>query len=728
VRLRSASWIVTSLVILNGLAAPTAGAVAVVCRQTSPQSAYAARRLESALSERGLASDSHQVILNIDPARLQAEEFAIDPRGKVITITGGDNRGLIYGALALAEMLRHGTRLEDVKASDEKPNLKLRAIKYNLPWSTYRPSSALSQHYDTARDLKYWEAFLDMMVDDRFNTITLWNLDPFTYMVRTKDFPEASPWTDAELAQWQHLYHEIFRMAKDRGLDTYIVFWSIFVSRQLAQAHGVAKENFYPHYYGSGDTSEVVRRYLRESVKQALQEYPDLDGMGLSLGEGMGAMTPPQRQKWIDDVLIAGMLDAKRPVKLIYRVPFSSGTSSEPGVSADVEHLTRAAIERLDNQFETPIWVEVKFNWSHGHSTPKLVKVHGGALGDTYFKPRPKNYRIAWMIRNEDFFALRWGVPDFIRQHIALNGVQDYVGGYFVGSETYIPALDYFTAVKSPVDWKWAFQRQWLFYELWGRLLYDPKTPDTVFQAEFTHRYGSKASNLLKAYSLASSTPLRLASLYDSTWDFTLYSEGFLALQGENMSYISVDRLISQPTMDPAYVSVKDYVDTVSRSGSFGSDRVTPPMLIDMLERDNNEALRLVHDIDTSGNASLMYEVADVRVWANLGLHLAEKLRGAVALQTYRLRGGEENKREAITHLQRAVDYWDTVVQITRPIYRDMPLTHYNRNSRDANDDNLFHWARIRDQVARDVEIAREAAFAPTQQSRRTPGALPQHR
>ena len=72
-----------------------------------------------------------------------------------------------------------------------------------------------------------------------------------------------------------------------------------------------------------------------------------------------------------------------------------------------------------------------------------------------------------------------------------LNGRQDYVGGYFVGSETYIPALDYFTA-KDPVGWKYAFERQWLFYKLWGRLLYDPATPDSVFEAEFTRRYGAQ--------------------------------------------------------------------------------------------------------------------------------------------------------------------------------------------------------------------------------------------
>ncbi len=178
-------------------------------------------------------------------------------------------------------------------------------------------------------------------------------------------------------------------------------------------------------------------------------------------------------------------------------------------------------------------------------------------------------------------------------------------------------------------------------------------------------------------------------------------------MQGEHTRYISVDQLISHPTMDPAYVSVGDYVAAVSNGRTFGAERITPPILIDLLERDDNEALRLVKGIDPSGNPSLMYEVADVKTWANLGLHLAEKLRGALALQTYRLSGGEEHKREAIDHLQHALAYWDEVIRITRTIYRDMPLTHYNNNSRDANGDNLFHWARIRAEVAEDIEIAK---------------------
>jgi hypothetical protein len=110
----------------------------------------------------------------------------------------------------------------------------------------------------------------------------------------------------------------------------------------------------------------------------------------------------------------------------------------------------------------------------------------------------PENYRICWMARNEDFFALRWSEPDFVRQHIALNG-QPYVGGYFLGSECYIPAKDHMTRPELDRPWRWAFQRQWLYYMTWGRLLYDPETPDDVFAAACEARYGPAGRELFAA-------------------------------------------------------------------------------------------------------------------------------------------------------------------------------------------------------------------------------------
>ncbi|WP_228527748.1 hypothetical protein [Pararhodonellum marinum] len=701
--------------LFGSLSSIQAQSVYLAYDKTSPQSTYAYSQLSQVLKQKGYqiqsAPGNYDFLISLatHPMRLKPESFSIIPEAKVISIYGGDQRGMIYGALAVVEALENGQTLGEIKASEASPNQEFRAIKFNLPWQTYRESSALDLHMETAKDPEFWKAFLDMMVKNRFNTISLWNMHPYTFMIKPKNFPEASPWTDQELAEWKKLYASIFQMAKERGLDTYLVHWSIFVSEEFSQAHGLAKDNVFPNYYVEGDTSEIVRRYLRESVTQVLEEYPDLDGIGISHGEGMAGMTPLERQLWMDDVLIAGMLEANRPVKLIHRVPFSSGLSSEGGTSRNVEVVTREAIERLENRFDGPIWAEMKFNWSHAHSTPKLVKVHGGDLGDTYFDPLPSNYKITWMARNEDFFALRWGVPSFIREHIARNGEASYVGGYFVGSECYIPAKDYFTSSNGSFNWKYAFERQWLFYKLWGRLLYDPKTPDKVFQAAFNQRYGDGGDNLLNAFSLASSTQLRLASQYDSKWDFTLYSEGFLALQGDTTKFISVNQLIAHPTMDKDYVSVADYVDKGLTKGSFGAGSTTPLSLAKNLEHDNLEALRLVEGIDVSNDASLLHEVADVKIWANLGLYFAEKLRGAVALQTFRKTSDANYQQEAIDHLEKALAYWDEVIQISRPLYKDMPLTHYNHNFFYPNEDNLFHWALLRKDVARDIEIARNS-------------------
>jgi hypothetical protein len=154
---------------------------------------------------------------------------------------------------------------------------------------------------------------------------------------------------------------------------------------------------------------------------------------------------------------------------------------------------------------------------------------------------------------------------------------------------------------------------------------------------------------------------------------------------------------------------VADFVDATRRGIPLAPGRVSPPALADRLERDNREALRLVAGIDTTRDASLRYEVADVQTWAHLGLHLAEKLRGAVALQCFRQGGGDAHKASAVAHLERAVAEWDEVVRITRPLYRDMKLTHYNHNFFVANDKNLFHWALVRDEVAADVAMARSA-------------------
>jgi len=245
--------------------------------KTMPQATYSAARLHNAFTAMGysVVEDSadgyYRISVSIDTLNLEPESFTVVPGKNEIKITGGDKRGMIYGALSLAEDILNGVKLHDIPGKMEKPHYPMRAIKHNTSWYSYRPSSALDQHYETLRDPGYWKAFLDMMAENRFNSLAIFNLHPFVFMITPRNFPEASPFSPEEMEEWKHLHREIIRMASERAIDVYLFPFNIFVSEEFSKAHNVALKNFYPNYYCEGDTSEIVKRYIRECVTQVLQ-------------------------------------------------------------------------------------------------------------------------------------------------------------------------------------------------------------------------------------------------------------------------------------------------------------------------------------------------------------------------------------------------------------------------------------------------------------------------
>jgi hypothetical protein len=195
---------------------------------------------------------------------------------------------------------------------------------------------------------------------------------------------------------------------------------------------------------------------------------------------------------------------------------------------------------------------------------------------------------------------------------------------------------------------------------------------------------------------------------------FTLYSEGMMALDNttKRVDYISIDRLIKQPPLDTNYVSIAEYVKRTESETIFDKKSVTPIMLAEMLEKNCNNALKLVSKINVSANKALRYEIVDIKAWSYLGLHLAEKIKGGIALQTYRTRGSESNKQNAVKHLQKALTYWDSLISITKPFYKDMPLVHLSQQGGKESKENFyltFHWEKIRPDVVKDVETAQQA-------------------
>ncbi|MEX0980992.1 MAG: hypothetical protein WD577_11380 [Bacteroidales bacterium] len=630
----------------------------------------------------------------INPSLTSEEAYSIRQDGKHVAITGGGATGLVYGLYDVKKQLSEGKT--EITNADESPHYSFRALKFNLPWSSYRRSEALQQHYETCRDTAFWESFLDMMVENRFNKLTLWNLHPFNYMVRLEKYPEANSMSDEELAEWRQFWTTLFSMAKDRGVETYLVNWNIFVSPEFAEAHNVANYSITGEYFVEGDTASIIKDYTRESVRAVIDEYPDLTGLGITLGEAMFGMGAEQREEWLLDGFIQGMRDASRKIKFIHRVPLTKG-DNDNSTTKSVEQITRNTLDTL-TCLESPIIIELKYNWSHGHSSPHLFKVHGGKLADTYWNPPPTNYKLSWMVRNEDFFILRWGQPEFIREHIALNS-QDHITGYFVGSETYIPAVDYFTG-KEKGNWKYAFERQWMFYKQWGHLLYNPETPDEFFVNSFESRFPGNGKTLFEAQSLAGRVPLILGSYWDATWDYSLYSEGMLSILGNDnkTKLISLKQLAEKTPMDTLLMSVYGYVDNIKISSS-SSEKITPYEMADSIESFCNRAIDLVKDIHVDNDVNLMYEKTDILTWANLGLYLGHKLLAAVSYQQFVTSSNTEYHEQAVAHLEKATKNWEEVVVLTSDVYKETPLQHYNRN-----EDKYFHWSKVYAEVKDELD------------------------
>ena len=638
---------------------------------------------------------------------IQAEgfEFRWINGGANLLILASDAVGAQYGLLELAEFFQVNGSFEKLPEKKVEPALAYRIVKFNLPWSPYRQSAATEIHTQTCRDLQFWERFLDMMVENRLNVLSLWNNHPFPYMIRAATFPEATPLNEREMEEWQKFWKALFRMARQRGIQTFIVNWNIVVSPEFAEAYGGQEYN---------DLSEQVRRYTRESVTQLINEYEDLTGLGVTLADWMGTfdekMTPQEREDWIEATFVEGMKAADRPVKFIHR----SVLAGDPMAMRQVIDSANLA---------EPALVEIKFNWSHGHSTPHLAithDYHSGELDNRFWTPKPENYNIQWMIRNEDFFILRWGQPDFIRRHVEINN-KDYVNGYFIGSEGYIPAMDYSHRPSAVKTWQYAFEKQWLFYKMWGRLLYDPATPDAVFASAFDLRYGKGVGEeLLEAWKLASKMPLRLASFHRSTWDYTLYSEGFISAEpsspdgyfDRSSPFISILEFIDHETLDPHMLSIPEYVEMVIDKEEIDA-KIHPLALADASESDSRQALALVDSLRpgvTPFSGALVSELDDVATWSYLGLYFADKLRAGVALEKYRRTGEAGEKDVAISLLKKCLEHWDQVIRYTKERYQPVPhvsTQHYGEEYRE------FSWELLRPQVVRDIDLAREVTFRP---------------
>jgi hypothetical protein len=148
---------------------------------SSPQVSHGMDKLhELSLSGKIRIMDNNpdiEILTTIDSVLLSPEAFQIVIDNRLVKVIGGDATGLMYGLLDIREQLESGQKT--IISKTETPHLPFRAIKFNLPWMSYRTGEALQLHSETVRDTIFWNSFLDMMAENRFNKLTLWSQHPF---------------------------------------------------------------------------------------------------------------------------------------------------------------------------------------------------------------------------------------------------------------------------------------------------------------------------------------------------------------------------------------------------------------------------------------------------------------------------------------------------------------------------------------------------------------------
>ncbi len=301
-------------------------------------------------------------------------------------------------------------------------------------------------------------------------------------------------------------------------------------------------------------------------------------------------------------------------------------------------------------------------------------------------------------MRNEDFFVLRWGQPDFIREFVQNNGA-NYVGGCFVGSEGIIPAKDYISKDGPHRNWNWHFQRQWLWYAAWGRLLYDGATPDATFQNLLGDRLGrDKAQDLLMGWKNASQVPLLFASYHKGQNDLTLYTESFGNWFGAGKHHLfDINNIIDHPVLDTLrFVNIKTYL---ANGEKVPPGILSPPQLADSLDRITQRSLTIAQKWTGKGTPTLDAELADLEAWAYFARYFGDKLRAGVALAKYRKNGEAAHQKEAVALLEKCVTHWKNYVAA---------IERYNQPSFLFHTANPFSFAGKLAEVERDVEIARK--------------------
>lgn len=429
-------------------------------KKASNREQYAAEYLQKKLNRLGFSAvvngKKGEYCISLsqakDTAGLKKEGFSWTRKGKKILLQGNDGSGVIYGCNEIAEYVaQHGSLNMPLKQVDA-PEMVLRGACVGLQKTVYLPGHQVYEYPYTPEnfpwfyDKEQWIQYLDMLVDNKMNSLYLWNGHPFASLVKLKDYPFALEVDEATFRKNEEMFSFLTREADRRGIFVIQMFYNIILSKPFADHYGLKTQDRHR------PITPLISDYTRKSVAAFIEKYPNV-GLLVCLGEAMN--TYEDDVEWMTKTIIPGVKDGLKAL----------GRTDEPPVllrahDTDCKMVMEAALPLYKN-----LYTMHKYN---GESLTTYqprgpwTKIHTdlAALGSTHIS----NVHI---LANLEPF--RWSSPSFVQK--AVTAMHDV---HHANALHLYPQASYwdwpYTADKLPGGKREKqLDRDWMWYKTWGR-------------------------------------------------------------------------------------------------------------------------------------------------------------------------------------------------------------------------------------------------------------------
>ena len=648
------------------------------------------------------------------------EGFTITKRKNVIDILGNDATGCIYGAVELAEQLKQKGFAQMAATTTDAPEMVLRGgcigvqKPYLLPGRMVYEYPYTPELFPWFYDRQQWIEYLDMLVDNRMNSLYLWNGHPFASLVKLPDYPFAVEVDDATFEKNRELFAFLTQEADRRGIFVIQMFYNILVSKPFADHYGIKTQD---RHRPINALDGKIQDYTYKSIRAFIENYPNV-GLLVCLGEAMD--TYEDDVNWMTKTIIPAVKDGLRTL----------GRTDEPPIllrahDTDCKMVMEASLPLYKNLYtmnkytgESLTTYEPQGPWAETHRAL-------AALGSTHIS----NVHI---LANLEPF--RWSSPDFIQKTVnAMHNVHHANALHLYPQASYWDwpyTADNLKAKDGSREKQIA--RDWMWYAAWGRYAWnchrDREGEKTFWDDTLAQKYGTDpavaasirtaleesgeiAPKLLRRFGITEGNRQSLllgmfCSQLVNPYKYTIYPNFYESCgpDGEKLiEYVAKEHGAPCPknTNFPTAPDLKTY----SQPGHVGE------LPLDIVQQCMDHGDRAVAAIDAAApqvaanTAEFQRLRNDMHCYREFAYSFAYKVQACKHVLDYKYTNDIRDLEKAVPLLEKSVQHYRTLCGLTQNtyLYANSMQTSMRRIPIAGDDGKMKHWTELLPEYEREL-------------------------